>query len=344
MSASECGSPPPFSIVSSEIDTHTLWGKTGSGSGDRSLKEPNHCDFRSSRTPHTRFTRSLSQKGVARAGVRASAAAFEYWPLSLGLLISSGFQAAGGSSGRSFQGAVAPVPGPGLQEIACGARQAEVFLGSGPELEELLRSRGPSHAGGQTQRLWSPHLWHLKSLDHRSCAFSFPAARVTFSGQKARPSAEAPREPLDAGKSWGPISCGQSEGQVGREGGWYRGLKLWLLGCQRTWLGRRGREPSTTANPTPPMITDDHVHLHNGNEVFVPRVGRANFKAISPVNSPQRSRTPSGNIYVPQIWRITQSRGRIGLRCLNLLHLSRSWEWVGARCSQPNELELGGAL
>lgn len=83
------------------------------------------------------------------AGVRASAAAaFEYWPLSHGLLISSGFQAAGGSSGRSFQGAVAPVPGRGLQEIACGARQAEVLLGSGPELEESLRSRGPAELGG----------------------------------------------------------------------------------------------------------------------------------------------------------------------------------------------------
>lgn len=89
------------------------------------------------------------------AGVRASAAAFEYWPLSHGLLISSGFQATGGSSGCSFQGAVAPVPGRGLQEIACGARQAEVLLGSGPELEELPRSRGQGGAAGQTRRLRS---------------------------------------------------------------------------------------------------------------------------------------------------------------------------------------------
>lgn len=81
---------------------------------------------------------------MARAGVRASAASFEYWPLSHGLLISSGFQASGGSSGHSFQGAVAPVPGRGLQEIACGARQAEVLLGSGLEPEELRRFRGPA--------------------------------------------------------------------------------------------------------------------------------------------------------------------------------------------------------
>lgn len=52
-------------------------------------------------------------EGVARAGVRAAAASFEYWPLSLGLLISSGFQAPGGSPGHPFQGAVAPAPGRG---------------------------------------------------------------------------------------------------------------------------------------------------------------------------------------------------------------------------------------
>lgn len=84
-------------------------------------------------------------EGVARAGVRAAAASFEYWPLSLGLLISSGFQAPGGSPGRPFQGAVAPAPGRGLQEIACGAGQAEVLLGSGLELE------GPGGAEGKRQ-------------------------------------------------------------------------------------------------------------------------------------------------------------------------------------------------
>lgn len=76
---------------------------------------------------------AFSEGGGEGEGTR-SAAAFEYWPLSHGLLISSGFQAAGGGFGRSFQGAVAPVPGRGLQEIACGARQAEVLLRSGSEL------------------------------------------------------------------------------------------------------------------------------------------------------------------------------------------------------------------
>lgn len=65
-------------------------------------------------------------EGVARAGVRAAAASFEYWLLSLGLLISSGFQASGGSPGHPFQGAVAPTPGRGLQEMAWGAGPAEV--------------------------------------------------------------------------------------------------------------------------------------------------------------------------------------------------------------------------
>lgn len=66
--------------------------------------------------------------------MRASAAALESWPQSHRLLISSGFQAVGGSSGCSFQGAVAPVLGRGFQEIACGARLAKVLLRSGWEL------------------------------------------------------------------------------------------------------------------------------------------------------------------------------------------------------------------
>ena len=47
-------------------------------------------------------------KGGGGGGVRASAEALESWPLSHRLLISSVFQAAGGSSGRPFQGAVPP--------------------------------------------------------------------------------------------------------------------------------------------------------------------------------------------------------------------------------------------
>lgn len=62
--------------------------------------------------------------------------------------------------------------------------------------------------------------------------------------------------------------------------------------------------------PTPPTkIRDEDVHLHNGNEVFVPRLGRANFKAISHVNHSQRLRTPPGNIYVPQIHSLGEELG-----------------------------------
>lgn len=136
--------PPSFSIVSSEIDTNMLWGEIGSRSRDQSLR--NRTIVIS--VPAGPFTPAFPE-GVARAGVLASAAAFEYWPLSHGLLISPGFQAAGGSSGHSFQGAVALVPGRGLQEIACSARQAEVLPGSGPGAGGAAEVQGPSGAGGK---------------------------------------------------------------------------------------------------------------------------------------------------------------------------------------------------
>lgn len=192
---------------------YALGKKTGSGSGDQSVRNPNPCNFRSCRTPHTHLSRLLSQKRVARAGVRAAAAEFEYWPLFHGLLISSGFQAAGGSSGRSFQGAVAPVPGRGLQEIACGARQAEVLLGSGPELP---RSRGPAVLG-QTRGL-RPGVFGASRVWAAGAALSALQQRVTFwrlegPAQCWRPRGSALR------RSWGPrriFSCGQSKGQMGR--------------------------------------------------------------------------------------------------------------------------------
>lgn len=176
--------------MSSEIDTNMLWEKTGSGSGDQSVRNPNPCNFRSCRTPHTHLSRLLSQKRVARAGVRAAAAEFEYWPLFHGLLISSGFQAAGGSSGRSFQGAVAPVPGRGLQEIACGATQAEVLLGSGPELP---RSRGPAVLGANAGAA-ARSLWRLSSLGRGSSPFSSLAGSDFLAARRPGPVLEAPRE------------------------------------------------------------------------------------------------------------------------------------------------------
>lgn len=157
--------------------------------------------------PSHPLNRTAFPEGVARAGARASAAAFEYWPGPHGLLISSGFQAAGGSSGHSFQGAVAPVPGRGLQEIAYGARQAEVLLGSGLELQELRRSCGPAVLRANT-RATAPHphprpacLWRLRSLSlgRRGNPFSYSAARVTFlrlegPAPRGRPRGSAPRK------------------------------------------------------------------------------------------------------------------------------------------------------
>lgn len=77
------------------------------------IKEPHRRNFCSCWTLHTSLTRPPSQEGVARARLCASAAAFEYWPLSHELLISLGFQAVGGSSGSSFKGAVVPFLGGG---------------------------------------------------------------------------------------------------------------------------------------------------------------------------------------------------------------------------------------
>lgn len=48
--------------------------------------------------------------------------------------------------------------------------------------------------------------------------------------------------------------------------------------------GPREREQSATASRN----RDDVVHLHNGNDAFVPRVGPADFKAMSLLNSSQR--------------------------------------------------------
>lgn len=105
------------------------------GSEEKSLKNQNHCDFLSCETPHTRLTEPLSQKGVERAGCAPPLQRLESWPLSHRLLISSGFQAAGGSSGCPFQGAVAPVLGRGGAPGNClwcqaGQGVTKIWLGA----------------------------------------------------------------------------------------------------------------------------------------------------------------------------------------------------------------------
>lgn len=137
MSASECWSPPPFSTVSSEIDAKKkkmLWWEIGSE--EKSLKNQNHCNFLSCGISHNRLTEPFLRRRWRGRGACLYCAALESWPLSHRLLISSGFQAAGGSSGCPFQGAVAPLSWAraGLQEIACGARLTKVLLKSGWEL------------------------------------------------------------------------------------------------------------------------------------------------------------------------------------------------------------------
>lgn len=154
-------------------------------------------------------------EGVARAGVRAAAASFGYWPLSLGLLISSGFQAPGGGPGRPFQGAAARAPGRGPQEMARGAGQAEVSLGSGLELE------GPGGAEGKRQGYRPPR---PRQPERFSC------------GWQARPRAGGPEGARPAGIGHHPppnqaFSCGQSRGQVGRR------RRRWLVPRVETLQG-----------------------------------------------------------------------------------------------------------
>ena len=214
---------PFLSIVSSEMDRYALGGNR-SGSKERSLRNQTVAIPCLPYSSHP-LNRTAFPEGVARAGVRASAAAFEYWPRSHGLLISSGFQAAGGSSGHSFQGAVALVPGRGLQEIAYGARQAEVLLGSGLELEEPRRSCGPAVLRANTRATAPPTPPPCAPLAPQESEpgpqgqpfelfrseSDFPAVR------RPGPMRKAPRERRP--ESIGPLgdfSGGQSKGQVRR--------------------------------------------------------------------------------------------------------------------------------
>lgn len=84
---------------------------------------------------------------------------------------------------------MAPVPGLGLQEVACSARQAEVLLGSGSKPEELPRSRGLAVLGANTLAT----ALGAGSLGHRGSLFSFSAARMTFLQLESPAQCERPR-------------------------------------------------------------------------------------------------------------------------------------------------------
>lgn len=93
---------------------------------------------------------------------------------------------------------MASVPGRGLQEIACGARQAELLPGSGPEAQEQPRSRDPEVPGASGGAV-APRRRRLRSLGLPGSPFSFSAAagtcwRLEGLAQQAAPRV-APREP-----------------------------------------------------------------------------------------------------------------------------------------------------
>lgn len=72
MPASECGSPPPFLIVSSEMHTNMHFGKNGSR--DQSLRNQTIVISIPVGPPYTHLTLSPLKKEVARVGVPTSMA------------------------------------------------------------------------------------------------------------------------------------------------------------------------------------------------------------------------------------------------------------------------------
>lgn len=118
--ASECVPFPHFQSFQAK-STQTCFGEKA-GSGDQSLRKQIIAISVPARL-FTRRSRLLSQGGGGEARHRAAAAEFEYYP-SHGPLISLGFLPQEEALAAPFQGAVAPVPGRGVQEIASGARQA----------------------------------------------------------------------------------------------------------------------------------------------------------------------------------------------------------------------------
>lgn len=166
-------------------------------------------------------------EGVAGAGVGGPrrAAGLEYGPLSLGLLISSGFQASGGGSGHPFQGAVAPAAGRGSRKWPAEPGGPRCYWG----LAWSWRGSAGLRANARATAPPRPRR-RLGSLGRRGSPFRFSAAgeiplRLEGPAQCGRPRGSAPRQdgPL------GDFSCGQCKGQVGR--------RRWLVQGAETLQG-----------------------------------------------------------------------------------------------------------
>lgn len=231
-----------------------MWGP-GSGSEDQSLGSRTFVVFVPAGPAHP-----LSQKGGAGGGPRGCPAPrWDVGPVSR-LLISSGFQAPGGSAGHPFQGAVAPAPGRGLQEMACGAGRAEVLWGLAWSWRGC-RAGGPGgRAGGGANAGATPlppYPWRLGSLGRRGSPSRVPPRERFSCGWKARRVREAPRERAPpVGAPRGIFLVGSPKVRWGGgEGGGYRGFKrsgapraLGDLGVAEGGAGTEHRSPPL---PTP---------------------------------------------------------------------------------------------
>lgn len=141
---SECVSPSPFPIISSEIDTNMLWEKAGRG--DQSLRKQTIVISVPALLLTPAEADCFPRRGWRGRGYAPLPPSLNIGP-SHGLLISSGFQAAGGSFGRFFQGAVAPVPGRGVPGncLWCQAGLGVAGSGAGGAAEV----EGPSGTRGK---------------------------------------------------------------------------------------------------------------------------------------------------------------------------------------------------
>lgn len=140
----KCVSPSPFPIISSEIDTNMLWEKAGSG--DQSLRKQIIVISAPARLFTPAEADCFPRRGWRGRGYAPLPPSLNIGP-SHGLLISLGFQAAGGSSGRSFQGAVAPVPGRGAPGNCLWCQAGLGVTGSGPG--GAAEVKGPSGTRGK---------------------------------------------------------------------------------------------------------------------------------------------------------------------------------------------------